>query len=161
MSTELVPRLADERAFGRSVWWMTPSAGVLCPPSGKRCRVGVLLHPPLRVYGVTVRTDLVAVETEIVAFLLKKVTVLGHVGHMTGGAPLRHGLMDCVRALQRVVVALKTGRTGRFPLQKSRRKTGVGVMADEATFFERGVQLPLALPRIVVTVQTELGRCVG
>jgi hypothetical protein len=36
----------------------------------------------------------------------------------------------------------------------------MGVMADEATFFEGRVQFPLALPRIVVTVETELGWCV-
>jgi hypothetical protein len=48
----------------------------LRPRSGKRCGVGVFLQTPLRVYGVAVRTDLVAVETEIVAFLLEKVAVL-------------------------------------------------------------------------------------
>jgi hypothetical protein len=69
--------------------------------------------------------------------------------------------MDGIRSRQRVVVTLHTGRTGRLPFQKVRRKTSMGVMADEATFFQRRVQFALAFPRIVMTVQTEPGRCVG
>jgi hypothetical protein len=65
---------------------------------------------------VTVGTDIVAAETELVACLLEKVTVLGHVGHMTGGAALSRGLMDCIRSRQRVVVTLQAGRTERLPL---------------------------------------------